>query len=122
MYSLIVMEEIEKRRLERFDLEVPAEIEWVTSDHKRDTLNLSTSNICSNGAFFHTDTPLPEGTDVRMDLILLFKKLKKPKNRWLRARIKITGKVLRSESKGMAIGFNKNYQITPWIKEQSCKH
>jgi len=116
------MEGIEQRRLERFDLEVPAEIEVVTSAQKRDTLNLSTSNICSNGAFFRTKKPLPEGTDVRMDLILPFEKPKKPKNEWLRARIKITGKVLRSESNGMAIGFNKNYQITPWIEEQSYKH
>ena len=55
------------RRLERFSLKLPAAIETVpdTEEHDKKVLNLLTANVCSGGAFFHTDKPLPEGTSVK---------------------------------------------------------
>ncbi len=103
----------EKRKLERFDLEMPARIEVTNSGRKKETFDFLTSNICSGGAFFHTPQPLPEGTQVRLDLVLPLDKLKKLKNDVKQAYIKVTGTVLRSESKGMAICFNEDYKIMP---------
>jgi len=102
----------EKRRLERFQLEIPAAIEFLTSDREKRLLNLLTSNICSGGAYFHTTQPLPEGTKVKMDLILPLDRLKKPHDGHKQLYIKVAGTVLRSESEGMAIGFDEDYEIT----------
>lgn len=103
----------EKRTLQRFDLEIPAKIESMTSDQEKRLLNLLTSNICSGGAFFHTTQPLPEGTQVKIDLVLPLDKLKQLKDDCKQAYIMVTGRVLRSESEGMAILFDKDYLIRP---------
>ncbi len=101
----------ERRRLERFDLEIPATIELLTPGQERELLNLLTSNMCSGGAYFHTTKPLPEGTQVKIDLVLPLDRLKRLKEAYRQAYIKVTGKVLRSESEGMAICFDEDYQI-----------
>jgi c-di-GMP-binding flagellar brake protein YcgR len=106
----------EKRKLERFDLKIPAKIAAVTGEEERETLDLMTSDICAGGAFFHTDTPLPEGTQVRIDLVLPLEKLRKLAADCDHAYIKVTGTVLRKESKGMAICFDKGYEIRPHSK------
>ena len=102
----------EKRSLKRFDLVLPAAIELLHEDHKERTVNLVTTNVCSGGAYFHTTQPLPEGTQVKIDLVLPLDKLRKLKKEHKKAFIKVTGKVLRTESEGMAICFDKDYQIT----------
>lgn len=84
--------------------------------------NLMTSDICSGGAFFHITQPLPEGSQVKIDLILPLDNPKKYKDGWQQAHIKVTGTVLRSESTGMAICFNENYQIRPWSGRQLTQH
>ena len=101
----------ERRRLERFDLKIPATIESVTSDQEKRVLNLMTSDISSGGAYFHTTRPLPEGTQVKIDLALPLANLKELKDDCNQAYIKVTGTVLRSDSEGMAILFDKDYQI-----------
>jgi hypothetical protein len=103
----------ERRKLGRFRLEIPAKIEMIGSEWGKAGRDLRTSNISSGGAFFHTEQPLPEGTPVKIDLILPLEKLKKLKKDHRRAYIKVTGKVLRSESKGMAISFDQKYVIRP---------
>ncbi len=95
----------------RFDLEIPATIELLTPDQEREILNLLTSNMCSGGAYFHTTKPLPEGTQVKIDLVLQLDRLKRLKEAYRQAYIKVTGEVLRSESEGMAICFDADYQI-----------
>ena len=108
----------EKRGLERFDLEIPARIKTTFSSKEDETIDLLTSDISSGGAFFHTTKPLAEGTDVKIDLILpiagLCKKLDEGSEQYQRAFIKISGKVLRAESEGMAIAFDEDYEISPW--------
>jgi len=106
----------EKRRLERFDLHIPATIELLTSDQEKSLLNLLTSNICSGGAYFHTAQPLPEGTQVKIDLVLPLDKLRRLKDDCKQAYIKVTGTVLRSESEGMAICFDEDYQLLGSVK------
>jgi hypothetical protein len=101
----------EKRALQRFDLEIPAKIQSTTSDQEKRLLNLLTSNICSGGAYFDTTKPLPEGTRVKIDLVLPLDRLKRLEDGCKQAYIKITGRVLRSGSKGMAICFDEDYQL-----------
>ena len=103
----------ERRKLERFNLRLPAKIEVVDQDHGREPLNLMTNNICAGGAFFYTPDPLPKGTQVKIDLIL-DRGLKDGAGRL--AQIKLGGVVLRSGSTEMAICFDKSYKIIPLIK------
>lgn len=109
-------QKIERRKMERFNLEIPVKIEVISKGQEKARLELVTSNICAGGAFFHTKKPLPEGTQVKIDMILPLDQLEKLKNDYKKAYIKLTGTVLRTESKGMAISFNKDYEISPWKK------
>ncbi len=108
----------ERRKLGRFRLEIPANIEMIGSEWGKARRHLRTSNISSGGAFFHTEQPLPEGTPVKIDLILPLEKLKQLKNDHKQAYIKVTGKVLRAELKGMAISFDPSYVIRPLRAKQ----
>jgi hypothetical protein len=101
----------ERRKLKRFDLRLPATIELLTPDKEHKLVKLLTSNICAGGAYFHTTQPLPEGTEVQIDLVLLFDKLRRVREKYKQAYVKVTGRVLRSESEGMAICFDKEYEI-----------
>jgi hypothetical protein len=108
----------DKRGLERFDLEIPARIRISKADNMEKTLDFLTSDICSGGAFFNTPRPLAVGTDVIIDLILpiskLIRRLEKLEENYQQTRINVSGTVLRSESGGMAISFNNDYEIGPW--------
>lgn len=112
----------EKRKLDRFDLKIPAKVEVTTSDREKEIFNLLTSDICAGGAFFHTTQSLPEGTQVKIDLILSLDKLKELKDDFKHAHIEVTGMVLRSESAGMAICFNENYRISPFMAKAVTRH
>jgi len=101
----------DNRRLERFDLEIPAAVELLALDHEQKILNLLTTNISSGGVYFHTTQPLAKGTQVKIDLVLPLDRLRKLKDECKQAYIKVTGTVLRSESEGMAISFDEDYQI-----------
>jgi hypothetical protein len=101
----------DKRRLQRFDLKVPARVEGLGNG--RVILDLITNDICAGGAFFHTDKPLPEGTKVRIDLMLPLGGLKKLLSEFDHAHIRVTGTVLRINAGGMAICFDRDYSIRP---------
>ncbi len=99
------------RRLERFSLKLPAMVEVMAAqeEYGEKVLNLLTTNICSGGAFFQTDQPLPKGTPVKIDLVLSIGELKKLNEK--QAFIKVSGEVIRIESGGMAICFGSDYAI-----------
>ena len=105
------MPEFGKRKLERFPLELPARIFVGCEGEGADCLDAVTCDICAGGAFFYTDTPLPVGTKMDVDLILPLDELKKIKGK--RASIKVKGAVIRTGESGMAISFDKKYQISP---------
>lgn len=102
----------ERRTLERFELKVPAAIEFVAPSQGKSLLKLLTTNVCSGGAYLHTVEPLPEGTHITVELVLPLDRLKKLKKEHKRAHVRVSGRVLRSELQGMAIGFDGDYQIT----------
>jgi hypothetical protein len=100
----------EKRKFERFDLELRAKVEVLAPNQGKEVLFLMTKNICEGGAFFPTPQPLSEETDVEAHLVLPLNRFKKiPKNS---AHLRVKGTVLRSEPGGMAIRFQKGYKIT----------
>ena len=102
----------ERRKLVRFSFEVPAKLEVVVPGEKKRMLDLPTSNICAGGAFFHTVQALPEGTKVKIDLVLPLDRLKEVISH-NRINVKVNGTVVGSGSAGMAICFEEDYQIIP---------
>ena len=91
-------------------MELPAllSVEDVSGIQK--TFEVMTKNICSDGAFFITDTPMSVGTDVKMDLVLSLKKDEKFKEE--KTHIDVSGAVIRTEEHGMAVCFDKKYHIS----------
>jgi hypothetical protein len=104
---------IKQRKMERFNLGIPATIEVVAEgdDSGKKILYVITKNICAGGAFFDTMSQLPNGAQVKIRLVLNLGRLRGLKRR--RAHLKLSGTVLRSESTGMAIHFDKSYRIIP---------
>jgi hypothetical protein len=94
------------RKLERFDLKLPARIDVLNSDEQ--SLDLVTENVCAGGAFFSTPAPLAEGLAVRVEL-----GLKRENGGGVLSLVTVGGKILRSQPEGMAIRFDKKYRITP---------
>ena len=104
------MQIVEKRKLERFDLNIPAKVQVVSGGEKEE-MKLTTRNICSGGAFFRTTQPLPVGTEITIDLVLPLGKFQKLKDIKKQVSINLTGKVLHAETTGMGVCFDEEYQI-----------
>ncbi len=103
----------ERRRLERFDLQVPAKIEVLSSPDTASILELLTKDICAGGAYFPTKTALASGTKVKLDILLPVRNINTLSDN-TRGLIKVNGTVIRSGPAGMAIGFDTGYLITPF--------
>jgi len=100
-----------RRKMDRFTLELPAVISITDEREKPRTFNVVSRNICAGGAFLQTDEPLSEGTYVKIDLILSLNNLQGMEGKG--SRIDVSGTVVRTESQGMAVCFDKRYQISP---------
>ena len=98
--------------MDRFTLELPALISMINESGKTRAFEVMTKNICAGGAFLLTDKPLSVGTDLKMNLILSLDNLKKMGGR--SSRIDVSGSVVRTELKGMAVCFDKKYSIEPF--------
>ncbi len=107
-----------KRKLERFHLELPARIFLNGGGEVTKSLDAITSDISAGGAFFHTESPLPVGTEMYVDLVLPLDELKKIEGK--RANIKVKGSVVRIGESGMAIIFDKKYLISP-VQESEAR-
>lgn len=107
------MNEPDRRKMERFDLKLPTKLSWAGKDKDQESIELMTDNICSGGAYLLTNRPLPKGTEVKMDLILEFDKMHKLGV--LKSQINVSGFVTRTDHQGMAICFDREYEISPYV-------
>ena len=106
------MIESDRRKMERFDLELPAKFTWTEKDNEHESIELMSSNICSDGAFFKTNKPLTVGTNVKLAVILPLNKFKNVKCK--KSHIHLSGSVIRTNHRGMAIRLGKKYEIVPF--------
>jgi hypothetical protein len=103
----------DKRDVERFDLGLKAFVSLIQGADKSDYPAMQTRDISAKGVYLLTDTPLPVGTRVKVDMVLSLDELKKLGGKAL---IKTSGKVLRKEAGGMAICFDNNSKILPFFQ------
>ena len=99
----------DKRKLERFELKMPAKIEAVDVGPRQVAVDLHTNDVCAGGAFFPTLDPLPEGTRVNVEMLLPLERLKVLKESSRQVFLLIKGTVLRCQDNGMAVEFTENY-------------
>ena len=95
----------DKRNFERFSMDVPVLIECLRPK-RRKRLILTSMNLSASGAYFNTPKTFPKGAEVKMEIFLY------DKDHESGPVINVTGRVLRSEPKGMAVSFNEDYDIT----------
>lgn len=98
----------ERRKHERFPLQVPARVEVVTPEG-RQVLDLQTSNVSAGGASFDTKEHIVVGTEVRINITLPSERLEELTG--AQSLVKVLGKVVRSGPAGLAISFYENYEV-----------
>ena len=101
----------ERRKLERFQLHVPAKIELTDASGHHETLQLETKDISADGAYIVSSEPITEGADIRLEMILSVEKLKDLIGADKKVELKLQGHVIRSDSNGVAVQFNRKYHI-----------
>ena len=106
---------IEKRKVERFDLQLEAFISRPGEVSEPDRRSVFTRDISMSGVFLITDRPLPIGSKVSVDMILTLGGTKKQNSQ--KAWIKASGKVLRTDNQGMAVCFDDQSRILPLSKK-----
>jgi hypothetical protein len=102
---------VEHRRMERFSLELPARLQRVdeasTTPGRYDSYSI---DISACGGFFVTDSHLPIGTEVAIDLFIPLDALKKTGGK---THVHVSGFVVRTAVNGVAVSFDEQYQIFP---------
>jgi len=98
----------ERRRFERFSINLPARLETIILD-KKQVVELNTRNISASGAFFDMKSPFYEGMWVRVSLSAKNKRIADLTGS--QSLIECEGVVTRSTPKGIAIRFDKDCQI-----------
>jgi len=98
----------ERRQFERFTFPLPIRLEAITLD-KNKILDLETRDISASGTFINTLTSFPKGTGFIMDFTIPSDNIKEFK--YVKSLRSLTGTMVRSTSKGMAIHFDRECYI-----------
>jgi c-di-GMP-binding flagellar brake protein YcgR len=101
----------ERRKLERFELAGPARI-LLRVGKSRSEISLTTRDVSSGGAFLFSSHAIPTGTDIKMEFMLALELSNKLIGEESRARVRVKGKIIRSDPTGIAVRFESNYKIT----------
>ena len=98
----------ERRQYERFSFPLPVRLKAMTTGRKT-VLDLYTRDLSVSGTFITTLTSFPEETRFTLDFTIPTDSIKKLKDV---KRLKgYTGSMVRSTPYGMAIHFDREYQI-----------
>ena len=101
----------DRRKLERFELRVPAVVVVEPQSGREEVLDLTTKDVSSDGAFLLSSRLLPEGATVKMEFQLVMESLRNSRRENGRARVRVTGRVIRVDGAGAAIRFGRKYKI-----------
>jgi len=106
----------EKRSVKRFGLGLKAFVSGSDNVNEPKPFVLKTRDVSSNGVYLFTENPLAVGTRVRVEMILALDELKQLGGKAL---IKTSGEVLRRESQGMAVCFDRKSRIVPYSRKNN---
>jgi len=100
----------DKRKFQRFEINVPVKIKILGQGEEKTEL-IETRNVSAAGLLITSRTPIPEGSQVEMEIFLDFEKLVTSADPDGTLVLSVTGRVLRSGAEGTAIRFNKDYEF-----------
>lgn len=102
---------IEKRKMHRFAIAVPAIVRPRNDDSRSAPLNLVCRDVSAAGAFFLTSDALDVGT--RVQVVMFLELGDGAQQAAVKARVSVSGIVNRVEKQGMAVCFEKKYKMVP---------
>jgi hypothetical protein len=102
----------ERRKLRRFSVRAPALVQAESLGAEK-VFELCTKDISSGGAFFPMNMPLPFGEKVKITLFLRVSALERAETNLTRAKVATKGLVVRSTRHGMAVEFDRRYEMSP---------
>lgn len=100
----------ERRKKRRFSLRLPCLITLAGSNREQEAYQMETQNISSSGIYIRTVAPLPVGEYVDVDVMVTLPEASPQTTEG--SCVSLSGEVLRTESDGMAVAFNRPYRIT----------
>jgi len=97
--------------MQRFPVAVSASVQPKSPDHSAGKeIALISRNVCAGGAFFKTAAPMDVGTKV---MVKMFLSRGATASRGSNGtRITVAGTIIRTDADGMAVSFDKNYEIS----------
>ena len=101
----------DSREFERYEINVPVELQYRDPAGLNKKLLLQATNLSAGGVFFKTLPPLPEQTELKLGVFLLFKDPDDPYDTGQMVDISVTGYVQRSGPEGTAVFFVQDYEI-----------
>lgn len=101
----------ERRSMQRFNLQLTSLITSTGTTKAADQTKTVTSNICAAGAYFMTSAPFSIGTKLEIDLF--WPPAHIVRSNFRQALIKLSGEVVRTDSKGMAVAFSSKSRFVP---------
>ena len=104
------MSERNQRNNERFSIGLPIRL-VVSKEAEPEIIESVTQNISASGALVQSSEPIPIGTEVELDLIIPLEDLRQMSGK--KARIKISGSVVRLDPQCVAIKFGEQYKVLP---------
>jgi len=101
----------ERRKLERYQLRVPTTIELADASGNQGTLRLETKDISADGAYIASSEPIDEGMHLKLEMVLSVERLKELIGADKKVELRLEGTVIRKDADGIAVLFDKKYQI-----------
>ena len=98
----------ERRQYERFNIPLPVRLETIISD-RQEVLDHETRDISVSGTFIPSLRSFPEGTRFVLDFTIPSDDIKEFK--YVKSLKGSTGTLVRSNSKGMAVHFDRDSYI-----------
>ena len=105
---------IEKRRLPRFDLEIPVAVSVLDeSNEVLEILEYTIRDISAGGTYLQNRKPLAVSTPIEMVLFLPVERQEQRESK--KIQVRVNGLVVRKDSGGMGVSFDEEYEIEPFL-------
>ena len=108
----------EKRRLERFQLNIPVTVTVESDGTPVESLSAESRDVSAKSVFlFIGKEQLDIGTPVKLEMFLTIERLREILDMSEQVKIEVSGEVTRLNTEGAVVCFNKGLKISPHQKD-----